>query len=231
MSKTKFFSLPRAALLVALVLVAMLAPSVKAQECDDPAAAVAATMSCIEMQDAECAAAGYDLEGTINKVHNGGEPEIIDRTAAWWQGFFPIATQTIDIQEQENVGPNQASITYTETIKLTDGSTLGLTPSTEYPFGAVFVQQEAAIVSVNSDCKITYWNQTGDDDEQALVEKGFADLLAEPSVACVINGGTSCDGSNTSAPTTEPTTAGSLSMELYAIDLLLPIVACLSFFM
>lgn len=62
-----------------------------------------------------------------------------------------------------------------------DGSSLGLPPSAEYPFGAIVYQHEHGIVDVDDDCKLVFWDQYGDDKEQTDLDDAVGALL------CVID--------------------------------------------
>ena len=52
-------------------------------------------------------------------------------------------------------------------------------PSAEYPFAQTFVQHEHALVSLDADCRITKWDQYGDDAEQDAVKEASKDLFKE----------------------------------------------------
>ena len=72
------------------------------------------------------------------------------------------------------------SLRYEEIVTTADGYPLILdSPSSEYPFGQTFVQHEHALVSLDADCRITKWDQYGDDAEQAVVEEAAKDLFKE----------------------------------------------------
>lgn len=154
--------------------------------CDDPITAVLATMDCLAAEDAECAAAGYPPEG-FQKIHNGeydDNGEFIDRSVAIWQGIMALADISLVTWNTSNAGPNIASMYYNETTVLTSGVDFGLEPSSDYPFSQTYVQTEHAFVTVDGDCKIILWNQTGSDEEQVAVDTAFGDLVAQPAIAC-----------------------------------------------
>jgi hypothetical protein len=167
------------------------------QDCADPAGAVVAIMECIKVEDSECAAAGYPAEG-FKKIHNGeGTDELIDRSVQTWIFIMALSDLNIEISQMENVAPNVALISYEEETVLTSGEDFGLPPSMEYPYSFTYTQTEQAYVSVDGDCKITLWNQTGSDEEQVAVDTAFADLVAEPPILCALDPSTCDEGSPT----------------------------------
>lgn len=71
-----------------------------------------------------------------------------------------------------NIGPNtMASIHYIEGVKFTDGSNVGHSPSTDYPFSFEHVQHEHALVTVGDDFRIIWWDQYGGDAEQNCTDE------------------------------------------------------------
>jgi len=232
---------------VALVTVfTTLLPSTSAQAddiCEDPLAAVLATMECLMEKDVECTAAGYAPEGIL-KIHNGVdafEGEIQDRSLGWWTAIMPVASYTLTYGNTSNAGPNVASIEYNETMVFTTGVELGAPASTEYPFGFVLEQSEHAFVTVNGACQIATWNQTGDDEEQNVETKAWADIVAEPVVACHFSpdtcanattdspGMTTTDDSGDSNESSSATTYDSIALSLFSKSFMLLSVVGLGF--
>lgn len=95
--------------------------------------------------------------------------------------MFALLDFPFDVSFTNNPSKNRASVRYLETAITTDGSTLGLDPSSAYPFGATFFQHEHGIVEVDDDCKLVFWDQYGDDKEQTDLDGAVGDPL------CVIN--------------------------------------------
>ena len=77
-----------------------------------------------------------------------------------------------------NVGPNMASIRYIEYLKFTNGTTLGLPASSEFPWSYETMQHEHALVTVDDECKIKTWDQYGDN-EQQINEGAIAAIMEE----------------------------------------------------
>jgi len=154
---------------------------VVAAECPDPLAAILATMQCVEDEDADCASAGYDSDNFI-KLHNSIDTKtVIDSTGAYWSGAFGLIDISLDYDYKENIGPNKASIRYIEKVVMTDGSDYGFPPLDTYPFGAVIYQYEHALVTVDDDCRMTLWDQYGDNKEQDEVN------VAADTILCTLN--------------------------------------------
>ena len=185
--------------------------------CDDPIGAVLAAMECMKVEDAECTAAGYP-PGGFQKIHNGiydDNGAFADRSVATWQGIFALADISLVTWNETNVvdQPNVASFHYNETTVMTDGQVFGLGPSTEYPFSQTYLQTEHAFVTVDGECQIILWNQTGIDEEQVIVDNAFADLVAVPEIYCLFNpdectGTATPTGSGEDAPDTTATSDG-----------------------
>jgi len=145
--------------------------------CEDPLAAIMATLECIEKSDAECATKGYDGTRFI-KLHNGIDTETtIDDNSDYWTGAFAFSNLGFSYDHKANVGPNQASVRYIETVAFTDGSSFGLPPSETFPWGSMFVQHEHALVTVDDDCKMILWDQYGDVAEQEAVNDASMAML------------------------------------------------------
>jgi hypothetical protein len=153
-----------------LFVVCQFATEAVAQECPDPLASILATLGCVEQANATCASSGYDGAKFV-KLHNGIDTNtVIDDGGDFWTGAFAMIKIEMDINHQMNTEKNQASVRYVEKVTFTDGSAFGLPPSTEYPFGQVYLQHEHALVTVDNDCRMILWDQYGDNKEQSDVD-------------------------------------------------------------
>jgi len=159
-------------------------------ECPDALAAVVRTLDCIEQQNVTCATEGYNSDRFI-KLHNDLDTNtVIDSGGEFWTGAFALLNLSFEYKHMSNLEvPNQAHIRYIENVVFTDGTTLGLPQSTDYPFGAIFFQHEDALVTVDDECKIVMWDQYGDNMEQAAVDEASLVLLCAigvyPAAMCV----------------------------------------------
>jgi hypothetical protein len=118
--------------------------------CEAPIRAVMNTMNCIEQEDAQCAFDGY-AEGFL-KRHNAVDSSTVIAGPGFWSGAFYLMDFKLEYDQILRIGPNQISVRYIETLTVPDG--------------VQFLQHEHALVTVNSDCKITLWDQYGDNVEQ-----------------------------------------------------------------
>ena len=144
--------------------------------CEDPLTAIMKTLDCVVAEDEPCASSGYDLN--FVKLHNGINTNVTGLgSGEFWTGVFALLDMELDYSHQANIGPNQASVRYVEKVTFTNGASLGLAPSTEYPYGAEMLQHEHAIVTVNDDCKMVLWDQYGDNKEQKDVDEAAAMIL------------------------------------------------------
>ena len=157
----------------------------KGSKCSNPIAAILSTLNCIEKANVTCASTGYDSSNFV-RLHNDIDTNtIIDES--FWQFAFLLLTFDLDINHQMNIGTNQASIRYVETLTSTDGSSFGLPPSSDYPFGQVLLQYEHALVTVDNDCHMIRWDQYGDNKEQKDVDDVATAILCSvgiPGIAC-----------------------------------------------
>lgn len=122
--------------------------------CTDPVQAVLDVMGCIESENAECAAAGY--ASAFKKYHNKVDTGTVIGGAAYWQGAFALLDFDLALKHVALVGPDQVSYRYVETLTFVTGD--------------VFKQHEHALVTLDHDCKILVWDQTGDNQEQKAVQ-------------------------------------------------------------
>ena len=151
-----------------------------AQVCPNPLSSILATLECVEEANVTCALSGYDGAQFV-KLHNGVDTNTtIDNSGSFWAGTFSFIEIGMEINHKMNFGTNQASLRYVETVTVTDGSSLGLPPSNDYPFGQIFVQHEHALVTVDNECRMILWDQYGNNKEQAAVSS------ATDAILCII---------------------------------------------
>jgi len=74
--------------------------------------------------------------------------------ADFWAGAFSLVKLSFSYDHLMNVGPNMASIRYKEIVDFPDGTSFGIPPSSEYPWGFKVIQHEHALVTVDDECKI-----------------------------------------------------------------------------
>lgn len=123
--------------------------------CDSPVAAVLNVMSCIEDENAYCAARGY--ASGFKKIHNGVDTEVQALNFFFWLGTFYMIDFKLEFDHIAPVDDNQVSLRYVETVEFRDGE--------------VFTQHEHALVTVDDRCKMTRWDQYGDNKEQQDVQE------------------------------------------------------------
>ncbi|MEM9489769.1 MAG: hypothetical protein AAGC55_11525 [Myxococcota bacterium] len=133
---------------------------VTTQSCEDPVGEVLRIMSCIEGENAFCASGGY--ASNFVKLHNTIDTETQVPGFFFWVGTFFVLDFQLDIDHAEQVGENQVSLRYVETVAFNDGDT--------------FVQHEHALVTVDDDCKMVLWDQYGDNAEQEAVDDKADDI-------------------------------------------------------
>ncbi len=126
----------------------------RAGSCEDPVASVLRIMDCIENENAFCAASGY--ASNFAKYHNTVDTETGALSFWFWFGTFYMIDFDLEFDHIEPVGDNQVSLRYIETVTFRDGDS--------------FKQHEHALVTVDENCKMTLWDQYGDNKEQQDVE-------------------------------------------------------------
>jgi len=177
-------------------------------------------MDCIAEQDANCSAAGYAPQGLVRsydgEVENNGDPN--DRSADFWRLLNALSHISLATWNTSNlVENNVAGFLYNETTVMTDGSHFGLEPSAEYPFNQTHLRfGERAVISVDGDCRMREWNQTGSAEDKRALDKNCADLIAVPVIFCAVypddaSCTSSSDGGGNNATADAPTTGGSSS--------------------
>jgi hypothetical protein len=120
------------------------------RRCEDPVASVLGTLSCIENRNAFCAASGY--ASNFAKYHNGVNTKTGALGAWFWLMTFYLVDFHLEFDHVALVGDNQVSLRYIETVTFRDGG--------------AFKQHEHALVTVDDNCRITLWDQYGDNKEQ-----------------------------------------------------------------
>jgi len=159
--------------------------------CADPLRAIIHTLTCITNKNSTCANEGYNWF-FFRKYHNGKETGIrlwpID---IYWSMAMKFSTFTLDYDFTRNVDPShrngRASVRYIETVDLSDGTDFELPPSSVYPFNSTVIQYEHALVEVDDDCKMTRWDQYGDDQEQVDVDVAMEAFMADQGIKCALS--------------------------------------------
>ena len=146
--------------------------------CKDPLAATLNTLQCIADSNVTCAGAGYNTV-EFKKYHNGEDTNTMIDGTTFWEGVLTLTSLSFTYDHTMNVGHNMASIRYVEYVNFTDGTSVGLPASSEYPWSAKVVQHEHALVTVDDECRIKTWDQYGDNKEQAEADDVSAAIFAE----------------------------------------------------
>lgn len=129
--------------------------------CADPVAKVTRIMNCIEQEKPFCAATGYAWN--FKKLHNTVDTKTIVPGPFFWIGTFWAIDFDLDIDHIELVGENEVSLRYVETVTFRDGEE--------------FKQHEHALIKLNGNCRMTLWDQYGDNAEQKAVDDKARELL------------------------------------------------------
>jgi len=155
--------------------------------CADPLTSIIDTMTCITNKNSSCANNGYNWI-RFNKYHNGKNVGIqLWPVDIYWSMAMKFTTFTLDYDYTQNVGTNQASVRYVETVHMSDGTEFELEPSNTYPFNHTIIQWEHALVSVDNNCKMTRWDQYGDNKEQTDVDDVMDGFMSNQGVKCFLN--------------------------------------------
>ncbi|MCW8879068.1 MAG: hypothetical protein OQJ89_02240 [Kangiellaceae bacterium] len=141
-------------LIVCLSKIASINMANAASSCEKPVDAVMRIMNCIESENAFCAASGY--ASSFAKFHNTIDTETNAPGYFFWLGAFLFIDFDLEFDHVVQVAENQVSLRYVETVTFNDGET--------------FKQHEHALVTVNGACKMTLWDQYGDNKEQQDVD-------------------------------------------------------------
>lgn len=147
--------------LLALASIALLAPAFARAECSNPVGAVEGLLNCIEREWPICAARGYAR--SFKKLHNTVDTETPRPNAFFWWGAFLFVDFKLDVDHIALVDDNQVSVRYVETVKFRDGDE--------------FLQHEHALVTLDNNCRLTLWDQYGDNQEQAVVDEKMKSLF------------------------------------------------------
>ena len=160
------------------------------RRCINPQRVVAKLFQCVAAQDVDCIVAQYS--DSVERKHNEVVlPEFALSDPAFWNfAFLFFPTFAFDIKFVRNFDKNQATIRYIETVVSTDGASVGLEPSTTFPFAQAVDQHEHSIYTVDGDCKIISIDQYGDNQEQD--EVGVILLAIQCILDPSMEGG--CDG-------------------------------------
>lgn len=87
-------------------------------------------------------------------------------TEEFWTLSLLVLDFDFDVKFYKNLGSNQATVRYVQTVTTTDGVSVGAPSSTEYPFSYARDQHEHVIATLNDDCEVEKWDQYGDNQEQ-----------------------------------------------------------------
>jgi len=141
-------------------------PAVDQQEvfgrlCWRPVRAVLETLECVQSEDAACAADGY-APGFV-KLHNGIDTNTVISGPEYWAGAFQLIDIDLDINHVARVSRDEISLRYVETVTFITGD--------------VFYQHEHALITVDEDCKMTLWDQYGDNAEQKAIDDKVIEIL------------------------------------------------------
>ena len=157
------------------------------EPCPDPLAAIRQTMDCLEVKNSSCVNQGYNWI-RFNKYHNGKNVGLqLFPVDIYWQMALKFSTFKLIYDHAINVGTNKASVRYIEDIRMSNGTEFDIPPNSIYPFNEHIVQYEHALVSVDNDCKMTRWDQYGDDAEQKEVDDAMAKFMADECVKKALN--------------------------------------------
>jgi len=157
--------------------------------CQDPMTAVMKTLGCIESKDHVCATEGYNIL-RFKKYHNG----IDTRTPAgfpipgmkdmFWKMGLKFSTFKLTYDHMMFLGRNMVSVRYIEDVRMSDGTDFNLTARNTWPWNQTILQYEHAIVKVDNECRIMWWDQYGDNKEQTDVTDAVDEMMADQGVKC-----------------------------------------------
>jgi len=152
--------------------------------CADPVAAVEKTLGCIETKDSACATQNYNWL-LFSKHHNKQNVGLrLWPFDMYWTMALKFSTFKLVYDHKQNIGTNKASVRYIEYIRFSNGTEFNIPANTIYPFDHQVIQYEHAIVSVDNSCKLTRWDQFGDNKEQVEVDDAMAVFMADERVKC-----------------------------------------------
>lgn len=148
-----------------LILAGVLSLSATAQAaCADPVAKLTRVLNCIDVENAFCAASGYDT-WRFKKYHNGIDTNTNNflLTTIGWLTTFNFIGFEFDIQHMELIDENTVDVHYYEYVR--------------FPDGEIITQYEEAEVHFNNRCRMTLWDQEGDQAEQDAVDEKTKELF------------------------------------------------------
>lgn len=159
--------------------ITLVLPSVQAAVCEDPVKVVLDTLKCVskDVEDAACAGAGY--AANFKKLHNRVDTNTVISGPEFWAGAFQILDLTLDVNHAVQVGPDLVSVRYVETVEVGGMKDFGFVYKT-------ILQREHALVTVDGDCKMSLWDQYGDNKEQSDVDVAvaeFIEIISNPAPA------------------------------------------------
>ena len=161
------------------IALASMTQSAQAAVCEKPLDVVLNTLNCVSkgVEDAVCAGAGYAAD--FKKLHNRVDTNTVISGPEFWAGAFAILDLTLDVNHAVQVGPDLVEVRYVETVEVGGLKDFGFVYKTIY-------QHEHALVTVNGDCKMTLWDQYGDNKEQSDVDVAvaeFIEIISNPAPA------------------------------------------------
>ena len=149
-----------------IVMTAALGMSVTANaaSCANPVEKLTRVLNCIDVENAFCAASGYDV-WRFKKFHNGVDTKTnrFLLSPIGWLTTFNFIGFEFDIKHIEQIDENTVDIHYFEYVR--------------FPDGEIITQYEEAEVTFNSSCRMTLWDQVGDQAEQDAVEEKTKELF------------------------------------------------------
>lgn len=135
-----------------------------AASCANPVEKLTRVLNCIDVENAFCAASGYDT-WRFKKFHNGVDTKTnrFSLTTIGWLTTFNFIGFEFDITHLEQIDDDTVEIHYSEYVR--------------FPDGEIITQYEEAKVTFNSRCRMTVWDQVGDQAEQDAVDDKVKELF------------------------------------------------------
>lgn len=155
--------------------------------CPDPLAAIKETMDCLFVKNSTCVNNGYNWI-RFAKYHNGKNVGLrLFPFDIYWSMALKFSTFELIYDHAQNVGTNKASVRYKEIIIMSNGTEFDIPANDIYPFSETIVQYEHALVSVDNNCKMTRWDQYGDNLEQKEVDDAMDGFMSDERIKCALN--------------------------------------------
>ncbi|WP_144394565.1 hypothetical protein [Pleionea sediminis] len=148
-----------------VLLAAAMGSSVAANAaCSNPVEKLSRIINCIDVENAFCAASGYDT-WRFRKFHNGVDTNTNNflLTTIGWLTTFNFIGFEFDIERMEENEDGTVDFDYYEYVR--------------FPDGEIITQYEKAVVHFNNRCRMTLWDQTGDQAEQDAVDEKTKELF------------------------------------------------------